>query len=255
VDTNTTQKVTKLLAGHRPGTPFLAGWLEAQGVSRELQHSYLRSGWLESLGSGAFRRTGDEVTWLGAVATLQSQAGAAIYPGALTALALQGFAHYARMGAERVFLFSPPRATLPAWFRNHDWGVALTHHKTSQLPPDLGLQEDKVGGIAVQLSSPERAALECLLLAPDEIDLAEMRELFAGLAGLRPRLVQSLLEQCGSVKAKRLLLWLADLADSPWRKRLDRSRINLGRGHRRLVDGGVYVAEYELTVPGGLAAS
>lgn len=254
MSTNKPQKITILISRHRPGTAYLASWLEQQGISRELQHSYLRSGWLESLGTGAFRRTGDEVTWLGAVATLQSQAGAAIYPGALTALALQGFAHYARLGMERVFLFSPPRTTLPAWFKNHDWNVKLSHHKTSFLPADLGLQSHVVGPITVRLAAPERALLECLHLAPDEIDLAEMRELFTGLAGLRPKLVQTLLEQCGSIKAKRLLLWLADLADSPWRKRLDRSRIDLGRGHRRLVNGGDYVAEYELTVPGGMAA-
>gem|GEM_PF-4683031 len=54
------QKITKLLNAHRPGTAFLAGWLERRGVSRELQHSYLRSGWLEPLGQGAFRRTGDD---------------------------------------------------------------------------------------------------------------------------------------------------------------------------------------------------
>ncbi|QDU89495.1 hypothetical protein Pla175_28860 [Pirellulimonas nuda] len=137
MSTNPKQKITQLLNQHRPGTLYLAGWLERNGVPRELQHSYLRSGWLESLGAGAFRRTGDELSWLGAIATLQSQAEARIYPGALTALTLQGYAHYARLGKQRVYLFSPPRTTLPAWFRNYDWGALIRHTKTSLLRSGL----------------------------------------------------------------------------------------------------------------------
>ena len=254
MSTNSTQKITKFLNQHRPGTAYLAGWLEREGVSRELQHSYLRSGWLESLGTGAFCRTGDEVTWLGAVATLQTQAEAPIFPGALTALALHGMAHYPRLGTEKVFLFSPPRTTLPAWFSKRDWGVSISHHKSSLLPTELGLQQHDAGNFTVCLSSPERAVLECLHLSPNEVDLAEMRDLFVGLAGLRPKLLQQLLESCSSVKAKRLLFYLADLAESPWRQFLDRSKIDLGQGHRRLVEGGVYVAEYKLTVPREVAS-
>jgi len=61
------------------------------------------------------------------------------------------------------------------------------------------------------------------------------------------------LEVCSSIKAKRLLFYLADLAESPWRQFIDRSQIDLGRGHRRLVEEGVYVAEYKITVPRELA--
>ena len=250
--TNNTQKITKLLAKHRSGAVLLAGWLEKQGFSRELQHSYVRSGWLEPLGSGAFRRAGDDVSWAGAVASLQQQASAAIYPGGLTALALHGLAHYVRLDSETVYLFSPPKTTLPTWFRRWDWGVTLSHQKTSQMPVELGLQTFSQNPHGLKLSSPERATLECLLLTPDPIDLSEVRDLFPALAGLRPKVLQPLLEQCGSVKAKRLLLYLADLTGLAWRKRLDDSRIDLGRGHRRLVEGGDYISEYQLTVPQGL---
>ena len=251
--TNYRQKITKLLSEHQPGTAFLAGWLERRGVSRDLQHSYLRSGWLESLGPGAFRRTGDEVSWLGAIASLQQQAAMAVHPGALTALDLMGLAHYTRLGKDNVFLFSRPRKKLPAWFRRHDWQVRVSHHSTSFLQADLGFQDHGAGTFHVRVSSPERAVLECLHLAPEEIDLVEMKDLFPALSAMRPKLLQSLLEQCASIKTKRLLLYLADLTESPWSRRLNRSRIDLGRGHRRLVEGGHYVAEYQLTVPQGLA--
>ena len=71
---------------------------------------------------------------------------------------------------------------------------------------------------------------------------------------MRPKLLQTLLEACTSIKAKRLLFYLADLTNSTWTRRLDRSRVDLRRGHRRLVEGGRYVAEYQLTVPQGLVA-
>lgn len=122
------------------------------------------------------------------------------------------------------------------------------------MPADLGLQEHDAGTFRVRVSSPERAVLECLHLAPDEVDLVEMRDLFPALAAMRPKLLQQLMEACASIKAKRLLLYLADLSRSPWAKRLDRDRFDLGRGHRRLVEGGRYVAEYQLTVPEGLVA-
>lgn len=252
MSTKKPQKITRLLAEHRPGTAFLSGWLERNGFSRDLQHRYLRSGWLEPLGPGAFRRTGDDVTWLGAVASLQQQSDTPLHPGALSALELHGLAHYARFDRPTVFLFSPPRKPLPAWFRRHDWGVRLSHHSTSLLPPGLGLQEHDAGPFLAHVSSPERAILECLHLAPDEVDLVEMRDVFPALAAMRPKLLQQLMEACSSIKAKRLLLYLADLSDSPWAARLDRSRLDLGRGHRRLVEGGRYVAEYQLTVPEGL---
>lgn len=194
------------------------------------------------------------MTWLGAVASLQQQSKASLHPGALTALDLHGLAHYARFGEPTVFLFSPPRKPLPAWFHRHKWPVRLSHHSTSILPPELGLQEHDAGTFRVNVSSPERAVLECLHLAPEEVDLVEMRDLFPALAAMRPKLLQQLMEACSSIKAKRLLLYLAQLSESPWAKRIDRSRLDLGRGHRRLVEGGRYVAEYQLTVPESLVA-
>ncbi|MFO0911578.1 MAG: type IV toxin-antitoxin system AbiEi family antitoxin domain-containing protein [Pirellulales bacterium] len=249
------QKITKLLAGHRPGTLLLAKWLEKHGISRALQHRYLDSGWLESIGPGAFRRTGDEVTILGAVATLQQQADSQLHPGAITALELLGLAHYVRLAATNVWLFSPARKTLPSWLRNHDWKTDIRHYNTTFLPQHVGLQDHVIGSFQLRISSAERAAMECLYLAPDDMDLVEVREIFTGLSAMRPKLLQLLLEQCKSIKVKRLLLYLGDLTHAPWRQHIDRTRIDLGSGHRQLKPGGHYVSEYDLTIPEELAGS
>lgn len=250
--TNNEEKLKRLLDSHLPGTVYVAAWLEGRGISRDLQAYYRKSGWLETVGTGAFKRPSEQVTWQGGLYALQEQSGLAVHAGALTALALQGYAHYVRLGAETVFLFSPPKTNLPAWFRNRDWGQKIYHCKTSVLPSGLALTDYRAGAFSVKISAPERAILECLHLAPDTVDLVECYQVMEGLTTLRPKLLQPLLEQCSSVKVKRLFLYMAEKAGQDWLKDLDTSKFDLGAGARTVTKGGVYVSRYGLTVPEAL---
>jgi hypothetical protein len=247
--TDNEEKLKKLLATHLPKTAYVAAWLEGRGISRDLQAYYRTSGWLESLGRGAFKRPNEQVTWQGGLYALQVQSGLPVHAGGLTALGLQGFAHYVRLGAETVFLFSPPKTNLPAWFRNRDWGQKVNHFSTSVLPPSLGLVDYQAGTFSIKISGPERAILECLHLTPDVIDLVECYQVMEGLTTLRPKVLQPLLEQCSSVKAKRLFLYMAEKTGHYWFKRMDTKKLNLGAGNRSLAKGGVYVSRYSLTLP------
>jgi hypothetical protein len=65
--TSTDKKLKGLLDSHTPDTVLLASWLEKNGISYDLQQYYLRSGWLESLGVGAFKRPKENVRWEGAL--------------------------------------------------------------------------------------------------------------------------------------------------------------------------------------------
>lgn len=233
---------------------MLASWLVKQGISRDLQTRYRRSGWLESVGPGAFQRMGDHVTWQGALSALQQQALLPVHVGALSALSLRGFAHYLRLGGETVYLLSPRGTKLPKWFKTQDWGTQLKHVPTSVLPGDLGLDDYQVQGYSIRIANPERAILECLHLAPKELDLVECAQVMEGLVNLRPKLVQQLLTECTSIKAKRLFMFLAERAHHPWLPLVDTSKLNLGTGDRSLAKGGVYVAKYHLVLPGSLVA-
>jgi hypothetical protein len=71
------------------------------------------------------------------------------------------------------------------------------------------------GGFSLVASAPERAILECLLLAPERMDLVETYGLLENLRTLRPQLMQSLLEACSSVKVKRLFMFMAERAGLP----------------------------------------
>lgn len=251
--THNEEKLKKLLAQHLPGTVSVAAWLMRCGISRDLQKHYRNSGWLESAGTGAFKRPGEKVTWQGGLYALQSQSGLVVHAGALTALALQGYAHYVRLGAETVFLFSPPKTNLPAWFKHHDWGPVLHHSKTSILPERIGLHDFQVGQFSITISSPERAFLECLYLSPDTVNLVECYQVMEGLTTLRPKILQPLLAQCRSIKVKRLFLYMAHKANHDWQKRLDVSQLELGTGDRSIVSGGVYASGFGITIPAELA--
>ena len=66
--------------------------------------------------------------------------------------------------------------------------------------------------------------------------------------------MQTLLEQCNSVKVRRLFLFMAEKANLPIFKHLDLARIELGSGNRAIVRDGAYNARYKITVPKGLMA-
>ena len=60
----------------------------------------------------------------------------AIHPGGRTALSLLGKAHYLELVAKRVIVFGGKGEKLPAWFKKHDWGVAVNYYQTSFMPSD-----------------------------------------------------------------------------------------------------------------------
>lgn len=243
------QKIQKVLQAWPTGAVAVSAWFSALGVSPQLLNKYASSQWVTALGKGAYAKTGEAVGWQGGLYALQAQAGLPIHAGAMTALSMQGFAHYVRMGAEQVFLFALPKTPYPAWFKNHDWGTGVQLVRTSILPDGLGLTEHEEKTFSIRISAPERAILECLHLAPDTVDIVECAQVMDGLTTLRPKLLQPLLEQCSSIKAKRLFLYLASRAGHDWVKRLDTAKLELGSGDRTITKGGVYVAQFGITVP------
>ncbi|MCO5097248.1 MAG: type IV toxin-antitoxin system AbiEi family antitoxin [Rhodocyclaceae bacterium] len=228
-------------------------WLARQGVSPSLATRYRKSGWMDSVGRGAFARRGDTVGWEGAVYALQTEPGTTIHPGGRTALELLGYSHFLRLAPRRaVFLYGGPGERLPKWMRDHDWGADVR-----LLPSCLrgdnaahpGLVEHSFGTFALRVSSLERAILELLDGIPDQLPFEEARLVMEGLTTLRPSLLQSLLEACSSIKVKRTFLYLAREARHPWYGLLDKARLDLGKGKRMIARGGRLDAEFMITVP------
>jgi hypothetical protein len=243
------EKLRSLIDAWEPRSVATTAYLKTLGITPQDIQNYTSSRWLMSLGRGAFKRPKEAVTWQGALYSLQAQLRLPIHVGALTAFEMWGNNHYVRFAATRACLLSPLNVALPLWFRTH-WGDDVCHVQTKFLPPDSGMTElTTPDGFTLRTSTAERAMLEMLHLAPKLFGLAEAGLIMESLTLMRPKLMQSLLEQCASIKVRRLFLYLAERANLPVMRHLDLDRIDLGTGDRSLVPNGRYIAKYRLSLP------
>jgi hypothetical protein len=224
-------------------------WLNRYGLDKRSAYQYLKSNWLESIGTGAYKRFGDCISWQGALHSIQNQLNLEIHIGAKTALELQGKAHNISYKNNKTFLFSPTKANLPKWFKNQKWQTDIELIRTMFLSPDLGLRDFDMHNFRVRVSSAERAILETLYLVPNQQDFQECYYLMEGLIDIRPKVMQTLLEDCRSIKVKRLFLFMAKKANLPILKKLNLDLICLGSGKRVIVPDGKFDSEYEITYP------
>jgi hypothetical protein len=249
MNTQIESKLNLLLNSQPSGVVLTSSWLVLQGYSLDLQKQYRKSRWFDSIGTGALVRHNDQVDYLGGIYALQSQLGLSVHPAGKTALSLLGKAHYLELSASKVQLIGVKEDRLPLWFKKKDWGISINCKLTSFLPPELGMVDCEHKSFKVKVSSPARAIMECLYLVPYSQPLIEVFELMEGLNSLRPALVQQLLENCSSVKVKRLFLYLADKTGHEWLNHINLDKVDLGSGKRSIVSKGVYVSKYQITVP------
>ncbi|MDR0971211.1 MAG: type IV toxin-antitoxin system AbiEi family antitoxin [Bacteroidales bacterium] len=243
-------KINKLMQEIPKGLVLLSPWLRSKGYSYELQQRYRLSGWLKSIGTGAMLKSGDELTLFGALAALQNQADLNIHIGGRSALELSGVSHYLQINQQEVVIFLDSKISLPAWFANNQlMTTTKIFHTTLYNNDSLGMIDYKEGELTMKISSPIRAIMECLYLCPNLFSLQETYELMEGLQTLHPTQVQKLLEDCKSIKVKRLFLYFAERANLVWLKYIDINNINLGKGIRSLATDGAYVSKYHLVLP------
>lgn len=117
---------------------------------------------------------------------------------------------------------------------------------------DTGITTTRQGVFELPISTPERAFMECLHLAPQYYDITDLYYVMEMLSILPPKNVQRLLEECRSVKVKRLFLFMAEKARHAWFEALDLDKIDLGSGKRVIAKGGVYDKKYQITIPAEL---
>jgi Transcriptional regulator, AbiEi antitoxin, Type IV TA system/Transcriptional regulator, AbiEi antitoxin N-terminal domain len=249
---STSSKINQLLKAWPSGTVAVLPWLEKQGVYQQLVHEYEKTSWVRRVGRGAYVKAGDKVAWTGGLYAIQEQMGLTIHAGGKTALQMHGYAHFLPMGkGTTVSLFGPPDVKLPTWFRQYRLGVKVRYTTTNLFPAekDQSLTKNEMASYAVTVSTPERAIMEVLYGVPGEESYEEAKLLMEGLTTLRPRVVQALLEQCASVKVKRLFMVVAESCQHAWIKKLDLSRVDFGKGKRMLVRGGRLHSKYSITVP------
>lgn len=231
-------------------------WLMERGLARHSIDNLLKSGQLNAVARGVFTRSDASLKWQGVVCSLQRM-GSDLSVGGLSALELQGFAHYLPLSGEgTIHLYG--RVKLPDWVNNLNVGVRFVAHNSGRMfaPASAesgdGFTADLPwgdGSSTLRVSTPERAALELLQDVPSGVSFEHAEQLMQGLSTLSPRRLASLLRKTRSVKAKRLFFWLAERQNHAWVKRLDSSAFDLGSGKRVLAKGGKLDKKYQIIVP------
>jgi len=239
------------------------------GYSKGLLQQYNRSGWIRLIGKGAYARAETDSTgiplknhkdlgWQGGLYALQAlnlnraEKTAGIHVAARTALELEGYAHYLSQSEKQtVWLFSEPGYRVPTWFRKHDWGatVKLYSPKLFSKPHPDSYSKKDWGSFVSIISSPERAIMELLELCPKYESLDHAKLVMENLAGLRSKLVSQLLQNCTSIKVKRLFLALSDMCGHAWLQDADLKNVELGSGKRILESGRALHPKYQVSVP------
>jgi hypothetical protein len=242
-------KINRLIQTTPKGLVLLSTWLASEGYPYELQQRYRRGGWLKSIGKGAMVKESDSLVLSGAISALQKQANLDIHIGGRSALELSGVAHDLQGNSEEITLFAANKSSLPLWFTNNRWDRKPKIFSVSLFKEDkIGLIEYRDGELTMNISGAARAMMECMSLCPNQFPLIEVYELMEGLVTLRPTLVQTLLEQCKSIKVKRLFLYFAERAGHSWFKYIDTQSIDLGRGVRSFFNEGIFVPKYQLVL-------
>ncbi|SFH85866.1 type IV toxin-antitoxin system AbiEi family antitoxin domain-containing protein [Albimonas pacifica] len=259
-------------------------WLEGHGIASNLRAYYVKSGWLDQPVRGVYRRPSRflrDLSWQVVVLSLQNLLREDLVVGGRTALEMHGFSHYLDPEIRTVHLYGPRKP--PVWVSRLGLPQSFVHHNNRTLfrnePIAYGLGHlalDPVAGTArdtaqlrgggieemtwgrwelpLTLSSPERAYLEMLDELPQRESFHQADMLMQGAANFRPRRLQKLLQDCASVKVKRLFFFFAERHGHAWLKRLDKSAVDLGKGKRMLVRGGRLDPVNLITVPEDLDA-
>jgi hypothetical protein len=254
-----------------------AAWLGRHGYSRQLLNHYVGAGWLEQPARGVYRRPRGSVDWQQAVFSLQTFLDYQLAVGGRAALELQGYAHYLPQKLRSVSLYGsdPP----PGWLRHLRLGAVRFEYRNDQTlfeknavasefkklfsskdthkkeSLDVSLTKMPVGhwDWALILSTPERALLELLDELPNHETFHQVDMLMQGMANLSPRRLTALLNDCKSVKVKRLFFYFADRHAHAWLKPLKNEKFDLGKGKRMLVRNGKLDPTYQITVPEDLS--
>ena len=209
---------------------------------------YRKSGWFSSLSKGVLYRTGDKLSAYAALSGLKVQQNKNFYVGAHSALELFGFNHYIPMGKPSLLIGYPTNEKIPAWMKENNFEYNLEFF-TTKVFQKTEFTTKKINGFDILASVPEQAFLECLLLAPNRYDYMDLFYIMEQLNTMRADILQLLLENLANNKVKRLFLYMAQKAGHAWFDKLDVSKIDLGAGKRALVENGVYVSEYLITIP------
>lgn len=263
-NTENRNSLKRLLDAVPPGYLVDAHWFTSRGIAYETFRNYVSRGWLTRVHRGVFQRPtpqrrGSQIDWRVCLLSIQHIMGYPLHLGSTSALAHFGYEHYLRLGSEApVWVYGE---TIPNWLAKLPLNAPVVTRTPSLFSdPDLGITERETNtesGLPwdwpMRMSAPERAILEALDELPHREAFHNIDMIFESLTTLRPKVLAALLKSCNKVKVRRLFFVFADRHRHPWRKRVNPSDFDLGRGDRALVKGGTIHPTYRIVVPSEFA--
>ncbi|OFZ63512.1 MAG: hypothetical protein A2577_06500 [Bdellovibrionales bacterium RIFOXYD1_FULL_36_51] len=224
-------------------------WLRDRGVEQRLAYSYYEDGYLEKLGPGVFVRKKDDVSPYALIRFLQEELKLNLHVSGRTALELQGHSHYVAMGARlRVYLTSYEDKVFPKWVKKLENKFELIFKKSSLLSKEDFLITHNESGFNFKVACRELAILELIETLDLSWSLETAENYTESLMTLRDEVLQKVLEDCKSIQAKRVFLYLAEKTNLPSFHKLKLDKINLGTGKRVVVKSGEFNKKYMITV-------
>ncbi|MDC0980199.1 type IV toxin-antitoxin system AbiEi family antitoxin domain-containing protein [Bdellovibrionales bacterium] len=225
-------------------------WFHSHQISNQLTHKYLTGGLIQKLGGGAYIKANEKLDWKAGIFAAQSELNLPVHVAGKSSFELQGVGHYLSLGkVPTVLIMARKKIRIPVWLKQNDWGVDFQFKTSHLFDGDIGLETFKKSKFHLTLSSRERAIMEMI----DVLDLSEsfepLEQYFMGLTNIRSDLTQQLLENCNSIKVKRVFLYMSTELELPVIKKINLDKIDQGKGKRLIVKNGVLNKVFNITVP------
>lgn len=247
MSTVSTSKINRLLTESVPGGLLFSSWLRKNGYSSQLLKRYRDSEWLESLAHGVMFRRNDRLSAMSAVFCYNQQNGKNARIAAHSALKLHGFSHFVPMGKPKLMVCFES-GNVEEWTKSDRFDMTIVPFNTSifKKPATQSYRKD---ALELLVSTPEQAFLECLHLVPEHYNYMDLYYIMEQLTALDPEKVQTALENTSSQRVKRMFLYMSEKAGHYWTDLINDKEIGLTTSKLQLVEKGVYVPKYKITVP------
>ncbi|MGD2088173.1 MAG: type IV toxin-antitoxin system AbiEi family antitoxin domain-containing protein [Candidatus Aminicenantes bacterium] len=245
MSTKKEQNLKRLLRANRE-VPITTVKLKKMGISPFLARRYKESGWIESIGFGAYKFPGFDISIEGLLHCLQFDLMLNLHASAKTALEMAGIRHYYRE-KERMYLFIEGKSNVPLWVKNyHNYAKIIRSSKWNQ---KKFLHNPGTKEYDFFIATKELAIFEQIELINRGENFEETALLFELLTSLNPELINELLKEA-SLKTKRIFAFLADSYNHPWVKDINKELLDSGQSEISIEKGGKYVKDYHLVIPG-----
>jgi len=219
--------------------PVFYKYLKGKGYSKQLLYKYVKNGWLEKVHTGIYKKSGAMLNPMDILEAVDLQLGLKFHIGAQSALYLQKIMHYLKFD-ENYIIFLHTDTRINPWLKSLNYFNFKRKNILFSENIGLGIKDN------IQISCAERGLIEMAALAPKEASMAELYKIIKLLPNLDPILMQTILINCKSIKAKRIFLFLAEKVSHKWFKKLEIEKIDLGKGIRQIIKNGIFYKKYKI---------